>query len=71
MVWLAYLNEQYNTVNALLTLYRHTLLNEVHHFIHLNLSIALLLSLTVFVAGIETATSNEVRLLYTTINDNT
>ena len=34
----------------------------IHHFIHLNLAIALILALIVFVSGIETATKNEVSL---------
>ena len=51
-----------------LLLYRNTL-NEAHNFVHLNLSIALFLALTVFVAGIETATSNEVRSLLQYIDD--
>jgi len=43
--------------------YRNTLLKGVHNFVHLNLSIALFLALTVFVAGIDTATGSKVNLL--------
>ena len=39
---------------------RNTLLEGIHNFIHLNLAIALILALIVFVSGIETATDNEV-----------
>ena len=34
---------------------------SVHYFIHLNLSIALLLSYVVFLAGVDTAIGNRVR----------
>ena len=40
--------------------YRKKLFTSVNFFIHLNLSISLLLALTVFVSGIETATINQV-----------
>ena len=40
--------------------YRNTLLNGLHNFIHLNLAVALVIALIVFVGGIETATDNEV-----------
>ena len=43
-------------------IYRNTLLKGIHSFIHLNLVIALLLALIVFVSGIETATKSEVSL---------
>ena len=43
-------------------IYRNTLLKGIHSFIHLNLAIALLLALIVFVSGIETATKSEVSL---------
>ena len=39
---------------------RNTLLEGIHNFIHLNLAIALILALIVFVSGIETATDSEV-----------
>ena len=39
---------------------RNTLLEGIYNFIHLNLAIALILALIVFVSGIETATNNEV-----------
>ena len=39
---------------------RNTLLRGVHNFIHLNLAIALLMGLLVFVGGIERATEHEV-----------
>ena len=51
-------------VNTAWLLYKNTLLNGVHNFAHLNLSIAIFLALTVFVAGIETATNNEVNCCY-------
>ena len=41
-------------------LHRNTLLKGIHNFIHLNLAIALILALIVFVSGIETARENEV-----------
>ena len=40
--------------------YRNTLLDGLHNFIHLNLAIALILALIMFVSGIETAAENEV-----------
>jgi len=46
-------------------IYRKKIFNQRQHFIHLNLSIALLLGLTTFVSGIETAT--EYRVSYTII----
>ena len=43
------------------------MLKGVHNFVHINLSIALLLALIVFVAGIETAADNQVAMkLYNT-----
>ena len=45
-------------------LYRKMLFEGIHNFIHLNLAVALLLALIVFVGGIETATENEVRDTY-------
>ena len=45
----------------LLFWYRNTLLLSVNNFIHLNLSISLLISYIIFVVGIETATSSLVR----------
>ena len=39
---------------------RNTLLEGIHNFVHLNLAIALILALVVFVSGIETATESEV-----------
>ena len=39
-----------------------TLLKGIHNFIHLNLAIALILALIVFVSGIEAADSSEVSL---------
>ena len=41
---------------------RNTLLEGIHNFIHLNLAIALIMALIVFVGGIETATDSEVSL---------
>ena len=41
---------------------RKTLLRGIHNFIHLNLAIALLMGMLVFVGGIERATENEVSL---------
>ena len=43
-------------------IYRKTLLNAIQYFVHLNLAIALLLALLVFVGGIERAKENEVSL---------
>ena len=40
----------------------------IHNFIHLNLSIALLLALIVFVSGIETATDSDVSMPLSTSN---
>ena len=44
------------------TFNRKTLLKGIHHFIHTNLAIALLLALIVFVSGIETARDSDVRM---------
>ena len=41
-------------------IFRNTLLEGIHNFIHLNLAVALILALIVFVTGIETATESEV-----------
>ena len=43
-------------INSIMCICRNTLLKGIHNFIHLNLAIALLLALIVFVSGIETAT---------------
>ena len=43
------------------------MLREIHNFMHLNLAIALLLSLIVFVSGIENATNSEVSPVNITI----
>jgi len=43
-------------------IYRRTLLNGIHNFVHLNLVIALLMALLVFVGGIERAKETEVSL---------
>ena len=43
---------------------RKTLLRGIHNFIHLNLAIALLMGLLVFVGGIERATEHEVSTSY-------
>ncbi|XP_065916123.1 uncharacterized protein [Dysidea avara] len=45
---------------CLLLIYRNTILKGTHNFIHLNLAIALLLSLLVFIGGIEGGTYNKV-----------
>ncbi|XP_065916128.1 adhesion G protein-coupled receptor E2-like isoform X2 [Dysidea avara] len=45
---------------CLLLIYRNTILKGTHNFTHLNLAIALLLSLLVFVGGIEGGTYNKV-----------
>ncbi|XP_065916119.1 uncharacterized protein [Dysidea avara] len=45
---------------CLLLIYRNTILKGTHNFTHLNLAIALLLSLLVFVGGIESGTYNKV-----------
>ena len=41
---------------------RKTLFTSVHNFVHLNLCISLLLSYSVFVAGVSTAVGNTVSL---------
>ena len=41
-------------------LYRKSVFNLIQHFVHLNLSIALLLGLLTFVSGIETASEYRV-----------
>jgi len=38
----------------------------IHNYIHLNLSIALLLALVIFVSGIETANDTDVSILLST-----
>jgi len=38
--------------------------NQIHHFIHFNLSLSLLLGLVLFVSGIETAKDSQVSLRY-------
>ncbi len=52
----------YVLVACLYLLYtcRKQLFNKVHYFVHLNLSISLLLAYFVFVVGIETAVGNRV-----------
>ena len=42
---------------------RKKIFNQVRHFIHVNLSAALLLGLIVFVSGIETASDLRVRII--------
>ncbi len=42
------------------TIYRKKLFTSVNSFVHLNLSISLLLALAVFVSGIETAAASHV-----------
>ena len=50
------------TIAALFLLhYRKRIFNQVRHFIHLNLSAALLMGLIVFVSGIEAASDSRVR----------
>ncbi|XP_065912159.1 uncharacterized protein [Dysidea avara] len=44
----------------ILLLFWKTLLKDMHNFVHLNLSVALLLGYTTFLAGIETATENDI-----------
>ena len=51
----------FNSQVTVLFHYIRTKDNKNHLFIHLNLCIALTLGLVVFIAGIENATSNEVR----------
>ena len=48
------------TIMYICVVYRTTLLKGIHNFIHLNLAVALILALIVFVCGIETATEQEV-----------
>ncbi len=43
-------------------MFRKELLTKVHNFIHLNLSISLLLGYVVFLSGVETAVASEVSL---------
>ena len=45
------------------SLYSKTLLKDLHNFVHFNLSIALLLGYTTFLAGIESATGNDASLI--------
>ena len=40
--------------------FRNTMLDGIHNFVHLNLAIAIVMALIVFVSGIETATESEV-----------
>ena len=50
------------TIAALFSLhYRKRVFNQVRHFIHINLSAALLIGLIVFVSGIEAASDSRVR----------
>ena len=50
------------TVAALFLLhYRKKIFNQIRHFIHINLSAALLIGLIVFVSGIEAASDSRVR----------
>ena len=46
----------------MLLLFRKELLTRVHNFIHLNLSISLLLGYVAFLSGIQTAVVNKVSL---------
>ncbi len=48
---------------TLLLMFRKELLTKVHNFIHLNLSISLLLGYVVFLSGVETAVANKVRCI--------
>jgi len=43
---------------------RRVLLKRVHFFVHLNLALVLLMGYILFVAGLETATLNEVSLKF-------
>ncbi len=47
----------------MLLMFRKELLTKIHNFIHLNLSISLLLGYVVFLSGVETAVANEVRCI--------
>ena len=50
------------TIAALFLLqYRKKIFNQVRHFIHINLSAALLIGLIVFVSGVEAASNSRVR----------
>ena len=50
------------TIAALFLLhYRKKIFNQIRHFIHINLSAALLIGLIVFVSGIEAAYDSRVR----------
>ena len=46
--------------NIIMYICRKKAFNQTHHFLHLNLSIALLLGLITFVSGIETASEYRV-----------
>ncbi len=55
------LNYNYSfVIHTMLFMFRKELLAKVHNFIHLNLSISLLLGYVVFLSGVETAVANEV-----------
>ena len=44
--------------------YREKVFNQIHHFIHFNLSLSLLLGLILFVSGIETPKDSRVSFSY-------
>ena len=50
----------YHITSICIYLYRKQVFNHTQHFIHLNLSIALLLGLVIFVSGIEAAAEHRV-----------
>ena len=50
--------------SSFLTFCRKSLFKDKINMVHLNLAIALLCGLIVFVSGVETATDNEVQLSY-------
>ena len=47
-------------IHTCVCMYRKQVFNQTQHFVHLNLSIALLLGLITFVSGIETASDYRV-----------
>ena len=48
---------------CVLLYFRNSIFNQIQHYIHFNLSLALLVGLIVFVSGIETAIDSDVSYL--------
>ena len=53
-------SSMHNRIILIICLYRKQAFNQTQHFVHLNLSIALLLGLVTFVSGIQAATKYRV-----------